>query len=143
MARRTLFTLLAGLVLASGITTTVVLTSRAHAAPAPPACASRANLNDYQMNVCLTGEIARLMRAIGVEVSREARHVASSPREGQRVAATAQRAFERYARAECLAEANLYSGGTIYPIIFGDCEVSLLHQRLDLVRSVNAFSLAG
>ena len=143
MTRRVLFVLLAGLVLTSGVTTAVVLASRAHAKTTPSTCASRANLNDYQMNMCLTGEIARLTRAVGVEVAREARHVASSPREGQRVAAAAQRAFEHYARAECLAEANLYNGGTIYPIIFGDCEVSLLQQRLDLVRSVNAFSLAG
>lgn len=107
-------------------------------------CQRFANLNDYQMNMCLVAQIRTTRTMLNTALHREAAALQSgSLQNGQRVVRASESAFDRYVRAECLAEANPYSGGTIYPIIFGDCEVSLLKGRLSLVNQQLKASLAG
>jgi uncharacterized protein YecT (DUF1311 family) len=44
--------------------------------------------------------------------------------------AGAQQAWIAYRQAECVAEAAPYTGGTLYPIAFSNCEVRLDQARL-------------
>lgn len=73
-----------------------------------------------------------LQRQMTAAVRFEARYLGVSRRSGF-LTQQAQKTFLTYARAECLAEANPYRGGTIYPIIFGECSLSLYRQRLALI----------
>ena len=96
------------------------------------------------MNMCLTAQVRVTRSQLKGALDREAAALQSgSIQNGQRVVHAAESAYERYVRAECLAEANPYSGGTIYPIIFGNCEVSLLQERLALVNQQLKASLAN
>ncbi|HUV57765.1 MAG TPA: lysozyme inhibitor LprI family protein [Acidimicrobiales bacterium] len=107
-------------------------------------CQDSPNFNDYQMNMCLTAQVRVTRSQLKGALDREAAALQSgSIQNGQRVVHAAESAYERYVRAECLAEANPYSGGTIYPIIFGNCEVSLLQERLALVNQQLKASLAN
>ena len=107
-------------------------------------CQQSANLNDYRMNICLITQIHATRALLHTALGQEAAALQSgSIQDGQRVVSAAESAYERYVRAECLAEANPYSGGTIYPIIFGNCEVSLLQERLALVNQQLKASLAN
>jgi len=107
-------------------------------------CQNSANLNDYQMNMCLIAQVDSTRSLLNTALGHEAAVLQSgSIRNGQQVVHAAESAYEHYVRAECLAEANPYSGGTIYPIIFGNCEVSLLQERLSLVNQQLKASLAN
>lgn len=67
----------------------------------------------------------------------------TSKSEGWRVAIEAQRAFMNYAHHECLAEANPYESGTIVPIIYGECALSLEMQRLTLIQEQTRYFRNG
>ena len=106
------------------------------------ACNDNPNLNDYQMDMCLTKQIHTLRGAIAAALNRQISLInASAPGQGLPLVTAAQKDFDLYVRSECLAESAPYNGGTIVPIIFGNCEVSLYQQRLTLIRSQS--SLAG
>jgi uncharacterized protein YecT (DUF1311 family) len=49
--------------------------------------------------------------------------------------ASAQRAWTGYEVAECRLEQRPYSGGTIQPLVYAECERGLLIQRITLIRS--------
>lgn len=107
-------------------------------------CTAAKNLNDYQMNECLITEVAAIKVQLHVALGREAHHlISSTPKEATQVVDAAEASFEHYVRAECLAEANPYMGGTIFPTVFGGCEVTLYQQRLRLVVQQTTYSLAN
>lgn len=47
----------------------------------------------------------------------------------------AQAAFEQYQAAECAASASPNKGGSIYPLLVANCQVTLTVQRIEQVRS--------
>lgn len=107
-------------------------------------CTTAENLNDYQMNECLITELTAIKAQLHDALGREAHHlISSTPKEAKQVVNAAEVSFEHYVRAECLAEANPYMGGTIFPIVFGSCEVTLYQQRLRLVVQQTTNSLAN
>ena len=98
-------------------------------------CQTNKNLNDYRLNECLIEQIHLARVSLATVLRRESVYFGvPSPATGRRVVDAAQSAFQVYARKECLAQATPYTGGTIYPIVYGHCELSLLEQRLSLVR---------
>jgi uncharacterized protein YecT (DUF1311 family) len=107
-------------------------------------CQNSKNLNDYQMNMCLIEKVKIVRAALDSKLRTEAVALsATSPQDGARVVDAAQAAFETYRRRECLAEANPYTGGTIFPIVFGNCELSMYQQRLALVNHEISGSLGN
>lgn len=140
--------LLVTLVAVATIVTSTIVSSTSHATPpvATPltSCQASGKLNDYQLNECLIARVAIIRAELNAALTREEhRLISSTLRQATGVVVAAQHSFDRYVRLECLAEANPYAGGTIYPIVFGFCEVSLLQQRLKLVDFESTHSLAN
>lgn len=54
---------------------------------------------------------------------------------GRSSVVAAQHAWTSYEAAECLLEQRPYAGGTIQPLVYAVCELGLLVQRIDQVRS--------
>lgn len=101
-------------------------------------------MNDYQLNECLIGQVASVRGKLKAALKIEAQNLkATTLSQAWKVVNAAEMSFEHYVRSECLAEANPYLGGTIYPITFGFCEVSLYDERLSLVEKQASSSLAN
>jgi uncharacterized protein YecT (DUF1311 family) len=90
---------------------------------------------DLQINRCLTKAILNLDHQMSSAVAIESTYLgASSKVRDLRLEEIAQSAFSKYARSECNAQTNPYSSGTIAPIVYGECIISLDRQRLALLR---------
>ncbi len=112
--------------------------------PTSNRCETAKNLNDYQLNECLIRQIASVKIKLKTALSLEATNLRSTTlSQARQIVNAAENSFDHYVRSECLAEANPYMGGTIFPIIFGFCEISLYQQRLGLVEKQAASSLAN
>jgi hypothetical protein len=68
---------------------------------------------------------------------------AKSKAQDLRLEETAQRSFLKYAHDECTAQTNPYATGTIAPIVYGECILSLGQQRLALLRKEIAYFKNG
>lgn len=119
------------LVLAGGPSTTPPTRASTSTSPQKAtSCLTDPNLNDYQMNQCLVEQIGRVRSELTVALRRETVGLSAVSNDSSILMAGAEADFERFASNECLAEASPYTGGTIYPIIFGNCKLSLYGQRL-------------
>lgn len=104
---------------------------------APP-CSSTTLTTDVAIYQCLNHRLAKVHHAIDVALRTEAPFLSSQRATGRRLAARAESAYSSYVRRECDAEANPYQPGTIVPIIYGECALSLFHQRLVLIKATTA-----
>jgi uncharacterized protein YecT (DUF1311 family) len=95
-----------------------------------------ANLKtDVQINRCLSNAILNLDRQMSNAVAIESKYLgATSKVQDRRLEEIAQLAFSKYAHSECSAQSNPYSSGSIAPIVYGECIISLDRQRLALLR---------
>lgn len=98
-------------------------------------CASKNLKIDVQINRCLDRAIVRLNAQMSSAVAAESKYLgAQSKAQNLRLEEVAQSAYLKYAHNECTAQTNPYSTGSIAPIIYGECIISLGRQRLALLR---------
>jgi uncharacterized protein YecT (DUF1311 family) len=104
-----------------------------------------ANLKtDVQINRCLSKAILNLDRQMSSAVAIESKYLgAKSKVQDRRIEENAQLAFSKYAHSECSAQTNPYSSGSIAPIVYGECIISLDRQRLALLRKEIAYFKNG
>jgi uncharacterized protein YecT (DUF1311 family) len=87
---------------------------------------------------CIKAERKRLAAALTAAYDR----VAARPDLGSHrtaLLATAQRAWKRYARADCDFNGSLVSGGTLEPVVVGKCLVARETDRLAALRAYAHF----
>ena len=117
--------------LATALAAGLAFAATASASSTPkPAClktaTSQADLNDCT-GVWLRHAEARLAKALAL----------ASKKYEPGLVARSQKAWLAYRRQECLLEASVYAGGTIYPQIYGTCEVGMDDARTaELARDV-------
>jgi uncharacterized protein YecT (DUF1311 family) len=75
------------------------------------------------MNGCAASWLAAAQKRLTVAL------VADRKRFGAKAVAAAQAAWISYRNAECRAQASVYKGGSIYPLIFLTCEEALTDAR--------------
>jgi uncharacterized protein YecT (DUF1311 family) len=141
---RTVSVLLGALVLAAG-TVCIVAASAASAASAAMSAVTTPTLpavtynhscdrtaqTQTAMNQCAAKEVRELRHQLAAALSRQEKGGSPS---SVRLIQSAQSSFVAYEKAECAAVAAPNLGGSIYPLIFGSCEVRLTVQRIEEVR---------
>ncbi|MEO9181419.1 MAG: lysozyme inhibitor LprI family protein [Acidimicrobiales bacterium] len=121
---------------ASGAATASSLTAQS--------CTGKNLETDVQINQCLDRAILRLNTQMSSAVAVESKYLgAHSKGQDLRLEEVAQSAFLKYARNECTAQINPYATGTIAPIFYGECIISLSRQRLALLRNEIAYFKNG
>jgi uncharacterized protein YecT (DUF1311 family) len=80
------------------------------------------------MDNCAAAELADLQRQLSVALAGEARVF------GNGLVHAAEEHWVAYRNAECTAVASTYRGGSIYPLIVGDCQVHLTVERITDIR---------
>jgi uncharacterized protein YecT (DUF1311 family) len=83
------------------------------------------------MDECAGTELLEVQRQLNAALAAAERGAGAS---FVRLVNSAEQTFEAYEKAECKVAAAPNIGGTIYPLIFGNCEVRLTVQRLQEVR---------
>gem|GEM_PF-1952896 len=83
------------------------------------------------MDECAGMELLEVQRQLNAALAADERGAGTS---FVRLVNSAQRTFDTYEKAECTVAAEPNIGGTIYPLIFGSCEVRVTVQRLQEVR---------
>ncbi len=88
-------------------------------------------MSQIAMDECVGTELLEVRRQLNVAL-------ASAERGGSTISVrfikVAEQTFETYEKAECTVAAAPNTGGTIYPLLFGNCEVRLTVQRLQDVK---------
>lgn len=79
------------------------------------------------MDACAVSELHQVEEQLQVATRIEAKAFPG-------LADAARSTFEAYEEAECRTEAAPNTGGTIYPLVFTDCELRLTIQRLQAVK---------
>lgn len=116
--------------------------SSTHSSPAP--CTSAKLKTDLQINECLRHALTKLNEQMSSAVAIESKYLgAKSKTQNLRLATAAQRSFSKYVHDECTAQMNPYATGSIAPIIYGECALSLGQQRLALLRKEIAYFQHG
>jgi uncharacterized protein YecT (DUF1311 family) len=108
----------------AAVSTSLVLGATPPTAHLDRSCEKTAG-TQQALDACAYSELAQLGPQLAAALASEAKHYARS-----RVDA-AQAAWLEYRASECGLEASFYAGGTIQPMIFADCEVSLTLTRID------------
>jgi uncharacterized protein YecT (DUF1311 family) len=83
------------------------------------------------MNRCAAKEVRELQHQLSTDLSRQKKGRSPS---AARLVQAAQTSFAAYEKAECTAMAAPNVGGSIYPLVFGNCEIRLTVQRIQEVR---------
>ena len=85
----------------------------------------------------------RILRADAV-VNRQVQLIwDSSTVDGQAHLADAQTAWEAYRKAACVSESDKYAGGTLAPVVAGQCSLRLTRERAaDLGRQLRLLTSA-
>ncbi len=94
-------------------------------------CERTAN-SQSALNECVDHELSELNTQLSDALLTEA------GRFGQHSVAAAQSQWVKYRDAECALEASPNRGGSIYPLIYGICERSLIIARIGVVRDAIA-----
>lgn len=92
-------------------------------------CESTAK-SQVAMDRCAASQVAQLDRELTHALSVEATAL------GRSGVTTTQAKWLAFMTSECTLEARPYSGGTIQPLIYGECERGLLFDRIAEIRSV-------
>ena len=96
-------------------------------------------MSQSAMDECVGTELLEVQRQLKVALAAIERGSSTS---FVRLVSVTERTFETYEKAECTVAAAPKTGGTIYPLIFGNCEVRLTVQRLQEVRE-DALGISG
>jgi uncharacterized protein YecT (DUF1311 family) len=94
----------------------------------PPSCPRTAR-SQVQMDTCAASELHELQVALYETLVVQVRY--SVPK----LALAAESAFESYEKAECSEASAPNAGGSIYPLIYSECEIKLTRQRIQQMRS--------
>lgn len=81
------------------------------------------------MDLCAASELRQLQGQLASALLKERTNLSPG------LVDAAQTTFDQYEVAECKADASPNTGGSIYPLVVGNCEVSLTVQRIEQVRS--------
>ena len=100
---------------------------------------ARTAMSQIAMDECVGTELLEVQRQLNVALAANERGNSTN---SVRLVNSAERTFETYEKAECKVAAAPNIGGTIYPLIFGSCEVRLTVQRLQEVRE-DALGVSG
>jgi uncharacterized protein YecT (DUF1311 family) len=92
------------------------------------------------MNQCAAKEVRELQHQLKAALAKQKKGGSSS---FVRHVQAAQNSFVAYEKAECTAVAAPNVGGSIYPLVFGSCEVRLTVQRIQEVREDLSGFLGG
>lgn len=84
------------------------------------------------MDLCAGTELSELQQQLTPALTKDSALFGSAAVE------KVQAAWVHYRDSECALEASSYKGGTIQPLIRGNCEVTLTAQRLLQIREVVA-----
>jgi uncharacterized protein YecT (DUF1311 family) len=76
---------------------------------------------------CSSDELRQVQRKLAAAIKQEKKRIPA------KLANASQKAFVNYERAECAADAAIYSGGSIYPLIVNDCAIQLTVERIQRV----------
>jgi uncharacterized protein YecT (DUF1311 family) len=107
-------------------------------------CRSINSLPDSKIYECLNQQVHALETKMTSALRKESQFLSfTSTNEGWRVAMKAQSALLAYMHQECLAQATPYQPGTIVPIIYGECALSLERQRLALIQQQTKYFRSG
>ena len=82
------------------------------------------------MDACASSELSDLQNQLSAALQTESTLFPSSS------VNSVQSDWSTFVNTECTMEANSYQGGSIYPMIFGDCEVQLTVTRIEEVRKL-------
>jgi len=110
--------------------------------PAPPAPVVDANTkttfnrscertaqSQTQMNECAASELDQLQSQLNTALAFQRRLSDAD------LIDKAESAFESYEKAECTEASWPNTGGSIYPLVFSQCEINLTVQRIEQIRS--------
>jgi uncharacterized protein YecT (DUF1311 family) len=84
------------------------------------------------LDECAYSELDQLRPQLAAALSAEV------ARYGKRIVNEAEAQWLAFRAAECRLEAGIYTGGSIYPLIYTSCEVALTSARIAEVRQVVA-----
>lgn len=84
------------------------------------------------MDECVGNEVAELDTQLSQELSKEGADY------GAAAVGAVQAEWTKFRDSQCTLEANFYKGGTIQPMIYGECVIALTEQRLQEVRNALA-----
>jgi uncharacterized protein YecT (DUF1311 family) len=104
--------------------------------PTPPVVTynhscTRTATTQNAMNRCAAKEVRELQHQLSTDLSRQKKGRSPS---AARLVQAAQTSFAAYEKAECTAMAAPNVGGSIYPLVFGNCEIRLTVQRIQEVQ---------
>ena len=102
------------------------------------ACA-RTAMTQIAMDECAGVEIKELNGQLSVALAHQEKGATSNELTADRAA---QAAFNAYEKAACAVAAAPNVGGTIYPLILGQCEIRVTVQRIQEIR-IASLGLAG
>jgi uncharacterized protein YecT (DUF1311 family) len=108
-------------------------------------CQSKKLTTDYEIDQCLTSNIRAMTTRMETALRKESVYLRYGSRSKDwRVAQRTQSTFVAYAHDECLAQSNPYQPGTIVPILYGECVVTLYKQRLNYIdQTITSFKNGG
>lgn len=92
-------------------------------------CQSTAK-SELAMDRCVAAQVAQLDRELTHALSVEASYL------GHSGVTTTQSKWLAFRKSECTLEAQPYAGGSIRPLVYGECERGLLFNRVGEIRSV-------
>lgn len=84
--------------------------------------------NQIQMDECAQSQLHQLGSQLSTLLAYQRRA------SGSNVVNAAESAFRSYMKAECAAASAQNDGGTVYPLIYSECEIDLTLQRIEEVR---------
>jgi len=84
------------------------------------------------MNRCAASQVTQLQRQLAVGLKKESQVFGTS------TVAAIQSQWTTFMRGECTMEESGYQGGSIEPLIYGECKVSLLVSRIAEIRKTIA-----
>lgn len=93
--------------------------------------------SQIELDECAGNELKQLQGKLNTALAAERRKVRA------KLVNAAQKAFVAYERTECAAAASIDSGGSIYPLVVGKCEIQLTVQRIQQVETDTNYTLAG
>jgi uncharacterized protein YecT (DUF1311 family) len=89
-------------------------------------------LTQVALDECAARELAELQQQLTPALRKEGAAYGSAS------VSEAQSEWVTFRHSECSLEANAYQGGSIQPLIYGECAIALTVQRLQEVRSALA-----
>jgi uncharacterized protein YecT (DUF1311 family) len=92
-------------------------------------CESAAN-TQIALDRCVASQVAQLDNELAHALAVEAGYL------GHSGVANTQSKWLGFIKSECNLEARPYTGGSIQPLIYGECERGLLYNRIAEIRSV-------